>query len=293
LFEVQVKRVVIIGANGQLGSELEVAFKNNTENEVIGLTHSDINIENFDKARDILTNLKPSIVLNTAAYHVVPKCEENPEVAFRINSLGALNIAKISNELKAINIYYSTDYVFDGKKQTPYVETDIPNPLNVYATSKLSGEFFTNNYSYKGIVIRISGIYGKTPCRAKGGNFITNMIKFAKERSEVKVVTDEILTPTPTSEIAKATTILVDKVDNGIFHMTSAGSCSWFEFAQIIFNYLSIKTPLIPTSVQNFPTTVKRPFYSVLENKNLKEILGYDLPHWKDSLLTFLEGNFK
>lgn len=286
------KRVVIIGANGQLGSELEVAFKNNTENEVIGLTHSDINIENFDKARDILTNLKPSIVLNTAAYHVVPKCEENPEVAFRINSLGALNIAKISNELKAINIYYSTDYVFDGKKQTPYVETDIPNPLNVYATSKLSGEFFTNNYSYKGIVIRISGIYGKTPCRAKGGNFITNMIKFAKERSEVKVVTDEILTPTSTEAISINTQCLASTEDFGIYHMTAEGECSWFDFAREIFDVLKLKTPLLRIKTSDNPFTIRRPTYSVLENHALNQIKLNKMCHWKFSLHKYLKDNY-
>jgi len=285
-------KVAIIGSNGQLGSDLVKEFNLNG-NEVIPLTHSEINVEDFNSSRDVLLNIKPEAILNTAAFHIVPKCEDDPVKAFQVNSLGALNLAKISNELNAVSLYYSTDYVFDGEKKLPYLESDKTNPLNVYASTKLNGEFYTLNYSENGIVLRVSGIYGEVPCRAKGGNFITTMIRVAKEKPEVKVVDDEILTPTPTKEIAKKTKEIVQKKLTGLFHLTCEGQCSWYDFAEVIFSKLKLSTPLSQISVKNMPMTVKRPTYSVLENKSVKEFGISNMPDWKEALISFLNQNYK
>ena len=285
-------KVAIIGSNGQLGSDLVKEFNLNS-NEVISLTHSDISIEDFNSSREVLLNIKPEVILNTAAFHVVPKCEDDPVKAFQVNSLGALNLSKISDELNAINLYYSTDYVFDGEKKSPYLESDKPNPLNVYASTKLNGEYYTLNYSKHGVVLRVSGIYGVVPCRAKGGNFITTMIKASKEKPEVKVVNDEVLTPTPTKEIAKKTKEIVQKKLTGLFHLTCEGQCSWYEFAEVIFSNLKLSTPLSQTSVKNMPMTVKRPTYSVLENKSVKEFGISIMPSWKEALISFLNQHYK
>jgi dTDP-4-dehydrorhamnose reductase len=285
-------KVAVIGSNGQLGSDLVKTFEQGG-NEVVSLTHSDINIEDLSSVHKVLTGIKPEAILNTAAYHVVPKCEDDPVRAFQINSLGALNLAKVSNELSALNLYYSTDYVFDGEKKSPYLESDNPNPLNVYAATKLTGESFTLNYSLKGIVLRISGIYGAVPCRAKGGNFITTMIKAAKEKPEVKVVNDEILTPTPTKSIAEKTLEIINKELKGLYHLTCEGQCSWYEFAEVIFSTLEFKTPLSPLSVKDMPMVVKRPTYSVLENEQAKLSGISNMPHWKDALVQFLNSNYK
>jgi dTDP-4-dehydrorhamnose reductase len=163
----------------------------------------------------------------------------------------------------------------------------------VYAATKLSGEFFTLNYSLKGIVLRISGIYGEVPCRAKGGNFITTMIKAAKEKPEVKVVNDEILTPTATKSIAEKTVEMVQNRLTGLYHLTCEGQCSWYEFAEVIFSTLKFKTPLSPTSVKDMPMMVKRPTYSVLENEKAKQSGISNMPHWKDALVQFLNSNYK
>lgn len=284
------KKVAIIGANGQLGSDLCEVFSR--FHDVIPLTHADIEITDIEMTLDVLKRIKPDIILNTAAYHNVPKCEQNPELSFKVNSLGALNVAKIADELKVINVYYSTDYVFDGVKKSPYIEDDRPNPLNVYGSTKLLGEYYTLNYSTKSYVIRISGIYGKTPCRAKGGNFITTMVKLAKERPEVKVVNDEILTPTPTRVIAEKTVELIETDAFGLYHLTCEGECSWYEFAKVIFETLDIKTPLYPVSAKDFPSSVKRPSYSVLENLNFKKLNLSEMPFWKDALIEFLKMNY-
>jgi dTDP-4-dehydrorhamnose reductase len=284
-------KIAIIGSNGQLGSDL-VRELTLGGFEVVPLTHVDISIEDLSSAREILLNIKPDAILNTAAFHVVPKCEDDPLKAFQINSLGALNFSKISDELNAISLYYSTDYVFDGEKKSPYLESDRPNPLNIYASTKLNGEYYTLNYSKNGIVIRVSGIYGKVPCRAKGGNFITTMIKAAKEKPEVIVVGDEILTPTPTIEIARKTIEILKKNSFGLFHLTCEGQCSWYEFARVIFNTLNLNTPLKSCSVKDMPMLVKRPIYSVLENRIAKQLGISEMPYWKDALVKFLNENY-
>ena len=283
-------KVAVIGANGQLGSDLVEVLS--AEHDVIGLNHADIEITNIETAKSVLSSTKPDIILNTAAYHIVPEAEKFPDKAFLINGTGVMNLAKVCQDLNIRLVHYSTDYVFDGKKQKPYVEEDCPNPLSVYANSKLAGEYFALNYSDKSYVIRVSGIYGKVPCRAKGGNFITTMIKLAKEKSEVRVVSDEVLTPTPTYHIAKNTATLINTDAFGLYHMSCEGDCSWYEFAKVIWETLQLETPLYSASVKDFPLVVKRPFYSVLENKNLNKLGINTMPEWKEALVEFLKLNF-
>ncbi|MBS1621030.1 MAG: dTDP-4-dehydrorhamnose reductase [Bacteroidetes bacterium] len=282
-------KIAIIGANGQLGTDLVEMFSG--QHEVIGLTHADIEITNIENVKNILNSLKPDLVLNTAAYNKVPEAENFPEEAYRLNAIGALNIAKICQDEKIRFLHYSTDYVFDGKKQKPYTEKDLPNPLNVYGNTKLSGEYFALNNCEQSFVVRVSGIYGKVPSRSKGNNFITSILKAAKEKPEVKVVNDEVLTPTPTSWIAKNTLELIQTEAYGLYHMSCEGEVSWYEFAKTIWEELNIRTPLHAVSVKDFPQVVKRPFYSVLENQNLNSLGINKMPDWKEVLLEFLREN--
>lgn len=279
-------KIAVIGANGQLGADLMEQLSQ--KHEVRGMNHADIEITDIDQTRAALSSLKPQVVINTAAYHVVPQCEQAPDKAFQINGTGTLNLARVCNDIGARFLHYSTDYVFDGKKETPYVEDDYCNPLNVYAATKLSGEHFALNYCDQSYVVRVSGIYGKVPCRAKGGNFITTMLRLAKEKPEVRVVNDEVLTPTPTYEIARNTARLIEQDAFGLYHMTCEGQVSWFQFAQAIWEIMGLETPLYPSSVNDTPLVVKRPFYSVLENRNLKRLAINSMPHWKDALESFL-----
>ena len=176
-------KIAVIGAHGQLGTDLLEVLSQ--EHDVIGLNHADIEITEIDSVKNALSTIKPAIVLNTAAYHIVPEAEKFPAKAFQINGIGAMNLAKVCQDLDTRLVHYSTDYVFDGKKQKPYTEDDRPNPLSVYANTKLSGEYFALNYCDKSYVVRVSGIYGKVPCRAIGGNFVTTMIKLAKEKPDI------------------------------------------------------------------------------------------------------------
>lgn len=279
-------KIVIIGANGALGSDLCIAFRES--NEVVELTHADVKVEDFAIMKETLSSIKPDLVLNTAAYHHVPLCEENPDQAFMINGIGALNLALLSEDLDYTFVHYSTDYVFDGKKKNPYTEEDIPNPLNIYALTKYNGENLAMNNCARHYVIRVSGIYGKVVTRAKGRNFVTTMIQAAKERDKVTVVNDEVLSPTSTEAIAANTVKLVKSEQYGLFHMADQDHCPWYEFAKEIFTTLKLKTPLVACSVNDFPVTVKRPFFSALENKGLKDLNMDIMPHWREDLIAHL-----
>ncbi len=281
-------KVAVIGANGQLGSEISEHLE--SKHEVVRLTHSDIEIADIDDVSKVFGVIKPDVVINTAAYHNLPDCENNPEKSFQVNSVGAMNLAKVAADSDYKLVHYSTDYVFDGEKRKPYIEKDHPKPLNVYGMTKLNGEMLIKNYCYKYFTIRVSGIYGKTVCRAKGKNFITTMQKAASERDVVKVVDDEILSPTSVYEIAKNTESLIRTEGYGLYHMTCRGSCSWFEFAGVIFKQLGLKTPLISCQSTEFPMEIKRPSYSVLENHKLNSVNINQMAHWKDALISYLKN---
>lgn len=283
-------KIAIIGANGQLGTDLAEVLSE--EHEVIGLTHGDIEITDIDSVKKTIDSLKPDILLNTAAYHIVPEAEKFPDKAFLINGSATLNLARVCQDTNTRFLHYSTDYVFDGAKGSPYTEEDRPNPLNVYANTKLAGEYFAQNYCDQAYVVRVSGIYGRVPSRAKGGNFVSTMVKLAKEKPEVRVVNDEILTPTPTKEIARSTADLIKTDSFGLYHMSCEGEVSWYEFAREIWDFLKLETPLHKASVKDFPLVVKRPFYSVLENSALKKVGVGNLPDWKPALHQFLKSNY-
>ncbi len=281
-------KTVVIGANGQLGTDCILAFQK-ARHEVIGLTHQDLEIAEENAVNEILRNLAPGLVINTAAMHNVEACEKSPLQAFAVNAVGARNLARLSNDLGYVLIHISSNYVFDGNKNAPYLETDAARPLSVYGNSKLAGEYFVETIARRYFVVRVSGIYGSNPCRAKGGNnFVKLMLKLAKERGEVKVVDDEFVSPTYTPAIAHQLLKLSQTDAYGLIHATSNGSCSWHEFAATIFRLTNTKVNLLRAAPGEFPMKVPRPKYSVLENARLKQ-LGIDLmPDWKDSLGQYL-----
>jgi dTDP-4-dehydrorhamnose reductase len=264
-------KIAVIGADGQLGTDVVKAFTANGD-EVVSLTHADIELSDAGSVSERLGAVRPNVIVNTAAMHHVDKCEQDPARAFAVNGLGAKNLALASKELGATLMHISTDYVFDGEKAAPYVETDAPRPLNAYGNSKLSGEYFVRGTAPQHFVLRTSAIYGKSPCRAKGGlNFIELMLKLARERGEVKVVDDEIVSPTSTRDIARQTVALSRSNAYGLYHATAESSCSWYAFAKEIFEMNGTKVNLMKAGPNEFPIKVPRPKYSVLENAGLKK----------------------
>jgi dTDP-4-dehydrorhamnose reductase len=201
-------KTVIIGSNGQLGTDLLRVFD---ETDIIAVTHQDLDITDADGVDAFMKETAPSAVVNTAAYHHTGKCEANPVNAFEVNAVGALNLARACERSKSLLVHVSTDYVFDGDKCTPYVETDPAVPLSVYGLSKLAGELAVMSYCPENYVLRTCGLYGLVPCRAKGDNFITKIRRLAAEKGEVTVVDDEIVTPTWTFSFARHIKRLCDE----------------------------------------------------------------------------------
>jgi dTDP-4-dehydrorhamnose reductase len=280
-------KIGVIGANGQLGTDITNAFRA-ADHEVVELNHDRISVDDQDSVNSVLGEERPDMVVNTAAYHHVEKCETETELAFGVNAIGSRNLALAAKELDHYLLHISTDYVFDGLKGAPYVEEDEVMPLNVYANSKLAGEYFVRTIAPKSLVMRVSGIYGKAPCRVKGYNFVELMLKLAVERDELKVVDDETLTPTSTLSIAKQIVHLADKEAYGLCHATAEGSCTWYAFAKKIFELRNMDVNLNIAAPGDFPVTVNRPSYSVLENKFLKDNGWNVMESWEDQLAEYL-----
>jgi dTDP-4-dehydrorhamnose reductase len=287
-------RVAVLGATGQLGTDLVAHFAA-AGDDVVALGHDDVRVEAADSVRAALGAVRPDAVVNTAACHHLGRCEEEPERAFAVNALGARNLAQAARELGFANVYVSTDYVFDGRARRPYTEDDAPRPLSVYGASKLAGEHFTlaegegaSDPVAQAFVIRVSAIYGKVPSRAKGDNFVTMITRRAREQPEVRVVDDEIVAPTPTAEIARAAREILTAGRPGLYHLACRGSCSWYELTRAIFDLLAIDTPLHRASAADFPGPARRPAYSVLDSRRYHALGRGEMPHWRDGLAEFL-----
>lgn len=281
-------KIAVIGSNGQLGADVVAAFQK-VSAEPVALTHDDLDISDLGKVREVLSVVAPSIVINTAAMHHVENCERNPQRAYEVNCLGAGNLAAVTSELNAKLVHISTDYVFDGAKQAPYIESDLPAPLNVYGKTKVDGEALIRSTTEKYFIVRTSALYGKSPCRAKGGkNFVETMLKLAQERDELRVVDDEVVSPTSTAELATQIVELCCTSSYGLYHATSEGSCSWYQFAKTIFELTNTKVRLSIAGPNEFPAKVPRPKYSVLENQGLKSMGLNRLTSWQSELASYL-----
>lgn len=259
-------KTLIIGASGMLGFDLCKVFS-----DAIRLTHKELDITNRDQVLESIQIIKPDIVINAAAYTDVDGCEDDQELAFQVNGYGPGYIAEACSIFGAKLLHFSTDYVFDGSKRE-YVESDIPNPVNVYGHSKLIGENkvigTVNDYR----IIRISWLFG-----VHGKNFVEKMLKLSREMNVVKVVNDQFGKPTYTMDLAAKVKEIIE-LDSGIYHITNEGTCSWYEFASSIINNVA------PCTSEEFPTKARRPIYSALVNTKTKPIR-----HWKEALTDFLK----
>lgn len=285
-------KTLVIGAAGQLGTDVCRVFSD-TQVFPADLDNADIalDITNAgDVRRVIVEEVRPDVVVNTAAAHNVPRCEEHPEEAFAVNATAAWRIAKACEAVGARLIHISTDYVFGYGGTRPYEETDPPAPLSVYAASKLAGEHLIAAECRNHCIVRTSGLYGAAPCRAKGGrNFVELMLHLATTKGEVRVVTDETVTPTYTLALARQLQILAERGEPGVYHVTCNGQCSWYEFAKAVFEETGTPVNLHEAKSADFASPVKRPTYSVLRNKRLQD-QGLDImPEWREALRAYLQ----
>ena len=280
-------KVAIIGANGQLGSDLVEVFGKDPSFEVIPLTHKDLDVT-VPETLKVLKELKPDVIINTAAYVRVDDAELYPEKAFAVNAIGALNVARVAEEIGAVNVYISTDYVFDGTKGEPYTEEDVPNPINVYGTSKLAGEIFTRNYSTRHYIVRVASLYGKAGASGKGGNFVNWIIEKARRGERLRIVNDQVMSPTHTLDVARTLKEFLELMPEfGVYHMVNKGYCSWYEFTKAIFEILGWKVEMQPIKSKELNRLARRPGFSALKNKRLEEI-GLKMRPWREALEEYL-----
>jgi dTDP-4-dehydrorhamnose reductase len=280
-------KVLLIGANGQLGSDLFKVFQS-AGDIVVPVTHAQFDVCSEGRVAEMMAEAKPDVVVSTAAFHKVEECEVNPAQAFQVNGTGAMNLALACQRSGAVLANFSTDYVFDGKKSRAYEETDLPSPLNVYGVSKLVGEYLIAAYAERRFVIRTCGLYGVAGSRGRSGNFVETMLKKAMAGEAIRVVDDQVLTPTYTVDLAEATRRLILTGNYGLYHISSEGQCSWYEFTRYIFECAGFEAKLSPVKSSDFASPVKRPANSVLSKAKLRA-LGVAIPSWKDALPRYLE----
>jgi dTDP-4-dehydrorhamnose reductase len=277
-------RIVIIGSTGQLGSDLTKTLQ--TTDEVIGLTHQDIEVTDYNSCLTLKEH-HPDIIINTAAFHKTDQCEDEPLKTFSVNALGARNITTVSKEVNAATMFISTDYVFDGQKNQPYNENDQPNPLNTYGISKLAGELYTKQ-NPKHYIARVASLFGMAGASGKGGNFVETVIAKAKKNEPMSVVNDMWVSPTYAKDAAATIQRIIKlPVPYGTYHTTNAGQCTWFQFTQEIIKQTGLKSSLTPIPTQQLTYKAKRPRFSALVSIELPK---HDiiLPEWKDALRRYL-----
>jgi len=254
-------KIIIIGANGQLGNDL---CRQLSSEDIVALNHQDIEITDLDSVKQHLEKYRPDLVINTAAFHRVDDCETEQD----------------------------TDYVFGGEaepRNTPYTEFDTPVPTSIYGQSKLAGEDFVRDFCQKHFIVRTSGLFGVAGSSGKGGNFVETMLRLGKERDELRVVNDQIFSPTYTKDLAIKIAQLIQTEYYGTFHITNRDTCSWYEFTTEILKLAGLQTPVIPITSDQYPQKARRPRFSVLDNYHLRLLGMDDMRSWREALEDYLK----
>ncbi|WP_022793407.1 dTDP-4-dehydrorhamnose reductase [Marinococcus halotolerans] len=277
-------KVLITGGNGQLGRALKQLFEE--DYEVISYGKDELDVSNYNEVKKAIRLNLPNIIIHTAAYTDVEGAEDlnKKELAYLVNSFGTRNVAIEAEYANAKLIYISTDYVFDGEHIKKINEFTSTNPLNSYGLSKLEGENFVKNFHSKFFIVRTSWVFGHG-----GKNFVNTMLNLSKSKDELRIVNDQIGSPTYAIDLANSIKQFSSSNLYGTYHVTNSGECSWYEFAKEIFRIKNIEINIIPVTSQEFPTKARRPKYSVLENLSLKLNNFEAMPHWKNALLRYLE----
>ena len=277
-------KIAVIGSTGQLGTDLVKTL--GATHEVISFTHNDMEVADYDSCL-VLKKHQPDMVINTAAFHKTDRCEEEPLKTFSVNTLGARNLAMITKEIDATTVFISTDYVFDGSKKEAYTEDDVPAPINTYGISKLAAEHFTRQ-NPKHYIIRIASVFGKAGASGKGGNFVETMITKAKKNEPITVIDDMWMSPTYTKNASSTLKEIIEKqLPYGIYHATNKGYCSWYQFAEQIFQFTGLTPDLTPIKTDQLNMKAKRPRFSALKSIKLTKY-GIEMPTWRKALREYL-----
>ncbi|WP_219835818.1 dTDP-4-dehydrorhamnose reductase [Paenibacillus sp. R14(2021)] len=276
------RTIVVTGAQGQLGHDM-VELLQALGFEVFGLGRQELDITDLERCAAVLTAINPEAIVHTAAYTQVDAAETDSEEAFRVNAFGTRNLAIVAERLGAKLVYVSTDYVFGGQGTLPYAEDQATQPINVYGSSKLAGETYVQEHCSRFFIARTSWVYGM-----HGNNFVKTMLKLAQERPVLSVVSDQIGCPTYSRDLAACIAEMLDTEKYGIYHVSNAGSCSWYEFAQAIFESAGVSVQVVPVTTEQFPRPAKRPAYSVFTHRALARNGFEPMRHWRLALDVFM-----
>lgn len=279
-------RILVTGANGQLGNEMQVVAKENPQHTYYFTDVQELNICDKEAVRTYVAGKQIELIVNCAAYTAVDKAEDDPELACRLNSEAPRELAAAAQACHAAMIQVSTDYVFDGTAHLPYTEDCDPCPDSVYGKTKLEGEYNVLNLCEQAVVIRTAWLYS-----AFGNNFVKTMVRLGKERDALGVVFDQIGTPTYANDLARAIFTIINKgVVRGVYHYSNEGVCSWYDFTLAIHRLAGITTCRVtPLHTAEYPAKANRPAYSVLDKTKIKTTFGIEIPHWEESLKRCLD----
>lgn len=283
------KRVLVIGGSGQLGSEFPAAWP---DADLRLLTRADLDVTDAEAVARVIGEARPEVVINTAAFHKVELCERDPATSFAVNATAARDVAAACQSAGAAVVFISTDYVFAGDQQTPYREEDARRPLNVYGVSKAAGEDLVANACERHYIIRSTGLYGVRGASGKGGNFIETILGRARATGRLQVVTDQTLSPTSTHDLARMIRTVVREAPPGRYHLTNSGALSWYDFAVMAVRLagLADRTTIEPIVSNTWDAALRRPAYSVLANARLQSLGLPPLPPIEDALAAYLRA---
>ena len=281
------RKVAVIGASGQLGSDLVAVLERDERFEPVPFTRDELDVTN---AKAVAGAISPGFfaVINCAAITNVDWCEENGAEAMEVNASGAYLVAKACARAGSRSVYIGTDFVFDGEKEGPYVESDEPKPLSIYGASKLVGERVAQIAAPDTLVARISSVFGQAGSRGKGGNFIETILSRANSGQPLRVVDDTVMSPSYTVDVAKALAELLAAGATGVIHLSNSGSCSWFEFAGEALELAGVDAKIAAVDSSEFPRPAKRPRNSALASERLEALIGREMPHWRQALRDYL-----
>lgn len=284
-------KILLIGRTGQLGGSI---LADPRGHEIHAPGRDELDLESRDSCERVIADLRPDVVINTAAFHNVPECEVEPLRAFAVNCRAVRDLAAACKAMDARLITFSSDYVFGGEKRTPYGEDDCPGPLQMYGISRLSGELaaLATAPDYA-LVVRTCGLYGMSGATSKGGNFVDKRIADARAGGPLQMACDQTVAPTYTDDLAAAVLQLIEhpQAGPGIYHLVNEGECTWFEFTRAIYDLMGMPVDLQPVDRGGMSGGMRRPLYSVLANTRGRT-LGITLPHWKDALSRYLHGKY-
>ena len=280
------RRILVVGAKGMLGRDLATVLRSSPDFEVIGWDLDEIDIREEKETVDKIERLGPEIIVHLAANTNVDECESQVEQALAINAEGTRHVALGALKCQAKVVYLSTDYVFDGKKRAPYLEDDPSNPLNVYGLSKLKGEQYLQTLMEDTLIVRTQWLYGKF-----GRNFITSILRQAKEKEELQIVNDQVGSPTYTVDLSIVLSVLIGRNARGIFHVTNSGFCTWYDFGRAILEWSGVeRVRMVPISSRELNRAAVRPSYSALSCEKLKREIGVSLRPWPEATKDYLKS---